>query len=413
MKLSSRWRTSCTYPSNPREASRRRDPVLRNERRSASGRGRRFTRCRCWVCLVFLPGFGSSFTDKHLLRCTDPPPTFDPSSFLPLLLPAIQAFLPSSPASQPPTSTLLSLDLQVLSLSTQILASQTIASETFQLALFNHPFFISSVLQFIELVDLPAMAPSPQEDDEEDDNDDEEDSGKALSLVKGTLVSVVVAVMGEDEVGELVLGKGEGEGKQLRETLERWVGLAAPREDGGEDREDLGICAVLSLGNLARNGKSARRVSLLLSELIVLTPVRLTEAHCISLLSPPLPLLSRILALLSPKTDLKLQHALGQSSLPPLFPNGLLATHILLLLRFLRPVGLLKNLAIPDLNKPLLGCAGVAELVVGMGCLGSERDNVGSIQGGAVGILKFLVKGFGELQSLLRHLRRVLTGSFI
>ncbi|KAL7411517.1 hypothetical protein BDY24DRAFT_133023 [Mrakia frigida] len=296
----------------------------------------------------------------HEVSLLDPPPTFDPASFLPLLLPPIKAFLPSTstPSQQPPTSSLLSLDLQILSLSTQILGSQTIASETFQLALFNHPFFLSSILQFIERVDLPptAPAPSPAADDEDEDDDEsdeeEEDGGKALSLVKGTLVSVVVAVMGEDEVGELVLGgesEEEGkasEGKELREVLERWVGLALPKEDGGEEREDLGICAVLSLGNLARN-----------------------ESNCIALLAPPSPLLSRILPLLSPKTDLKLQHGL---------------------------VGLLKNLAIPDANKSILGSARVSELVVEMGCLDKERDNVGSVQGGAVGILKFLAKGSVE-----------------
>ena len=181
---------------------------------------------------------------------------------LPSLLRPIKAFLSSSSPSRLPSSPLLAQDLQILSLSTSTLASQTIASEPFQLSLFNTPFFLSSILRFIEVVDLPPTPePAPPQrnegslssDDETDDED--EDHSKTLSLVKGTLVSVVVAVFGEDEVGELVLGPGEGEGKELRDVLERWVGLAIT-DTGDEGREDLGICAVLSLGNLARNGQS-------------------------------------------------------------------------------------------------------------------------------------------------------------
>jgi hypothetical protein len=192
----------------------------------------------------------------------DPAPTFDPQSVLPSLLRPIKAFLSTPSRGRIPSSDLLSQDLQILSTATSTLASQTIASEPFQLALFNTPFFLSSLLRFIELVDLPpspTVAPPKRDegmlssDDETDDED--EDHEKTLSLVKGTLVSVVVAVFGEDEVGELVLGSGAGEGKELRDVLERWVGLAVT-ETGAEGREDLGICAVLSLGNLARNGQS-------------------------------------------------------------------------------------------------------------------------------------------------------------
>lgn len=339
--------------------------------------------------------------------CQDPAPSFDPQSVLPSFLRPIKAFL--SGPSPLPSSPLLAQDLHLLSLCTSTLASQTIASEPFQLSLFNTPFFLSSLLGFIELVSVPpqpAPAPPPQRNegslssDDETDDEEEEDHGKTLGMVKGTLVSVVVAVFGEDEVGELVLGpNGDGEGKELREVLERWVALAVA-EKGDEGREDLGICAVLSLGNLARNGQSyPSQIPRTRSEADLCPDgpsIRVTLHR-----PPRSPVASARARPSSPVPEDRSQAATRSRSVdhfpPALHPRPMLTIRRLALLVLPRSVGLLKNLSIPDANKALLGSAGVAELVVGMGCLASERDNVGSVQGGAVGILKFLAKGSGQL----------------
>ena len=73
--------------------------------------------------------------------------------------------------------------------------------------------------------------------------------------------------------------------------------------------------------------------------------------------------------LLVPSSDVKLQHAL---------------------------VGLLKNLAIPKANKTILGEAGVIAGLRDMNAWSSERDLLGSVQGGAIGVVKHLCNGNSE-----------------
>jgi hypothetical protein len=63
-------------------------------------------------------------------------------------------------------------------------------------------------------------------------------------------------------------------------------------------------------------------------------------------------------------------------------------------------VGLLRNLAIPEPNKRKLGNAGVLPRLLTMGPWAAERDMLGSVQGGAVGIVKQLVRD-GEYEPLV------------
>lgn len=84
-----------------------------------------------------------------------------------------------------------------------------------------------------------------------------------------------------------------------------------------------------------------------------------------SLLNDNPALLPRLTALLDPSTPIIVQHAL---------------------------VGLLRNLAIPVANKPKLGNAGILPRLVAMEPWDAQRDMLGSIQGGAVGIVKQLVR---------------------
>jgi hypothetical protein len=55
-------------------------------------------------------------------------------------------------------------------------------------------------------------------------------------------------------------------------------------------------------------------------------------------------------------------------------------------------IGLVRNLSIPEVNKALLGDAGVVEKLVVMEPWKESRDVLGSIQGGAIGIIKNLVR---------------------
>ncbi|KAK4689598.1 hypothetical protein P7C73_g498, partial [Tremellales sp. Uapishka_1] len=56
-------------------------------------------------------------------------------------------------------------------------------------------------------------------------------------------------------------------------------------------------------------------------------------------------------------------------------------------------VGLLRNLSIPPENKAILGGHKVVDGLVGMGVWKQERDMVGSVQGGAIGVIKNLCRG--------------------
>ncbi|WVQ94852.1 hypothetical protein IAU59_001935 [Kwoniella sp. CBS 9459] len=107
-----------------------------------------------------------------------------------------------------------------------------------------------------------------------------------------------------------------------------------------EERADLLNCALLSLGNSIRD-----------------------DASAISLLPAILP---TILRFMDPSTKGTTQHSL---------------------------IGLVKNLSVPAPNKVLLGEEGVIEKLVAMRVFDEERDLLGSVQGGAAGILKNLCKG--------------------
>jgi hypothetical protein len=58
-------------------------------------------------------------------------------------------------------------------------------------------------------------------------------------------------------------------------------------------------------------------------------------------------------------------------------------------------IGLLKNLSIPTTNKAALGQAGVIVKLASMSVWSPERDLVGSVQGGSVGVVKNLCRGDG------------------
>ncbi len=59
-------------------------------------------------------------------------------------------------------------------------------------------------------------------------------------------------------------------------------------------------------------------------------------------------------------------------------------------------IGLLRNLSIPQTNKEILGEAGLLDHVVQMGVWKQEKDMVGSVQGGAIALVKSLCNSNGE-----------------
>ncbi|KAL1412362.1 hypothetical protein Q8F55_000106 [Vanrija albida] len=107
------------------------------------------------------------------------------------------------------------------------------------------------------------------------------------------------------------------------------------------DRQDLVAVALLVYGNRARSDAASE--ALLAEEFV----------------------LPSLVALLEPTTPVITQHSL---------------------------VGLLRNLSIPTKNKRILGDAGVIEGVLKLNPWDEQRDVVGSVQGGAIGVIKNLVR---------------------
>lgn len=110
------------------------------------------------------------------------------------------------------------------------------------------------------------------------------------------------------------------------------------------------------------------------------TASRLTsESVCLGLLNEE-SVAPRLVELLVPSSDVKLQHAL---------------------------VGLLKNLAIPKANKAALGKAGVIAGLRDMNAWAKERDLLGSVQGGAIGVVKHLCNGNSGYEGGLSDNQRI------
>jgi hypothetical protein len=166
-----------------------------------------------------------------------------------------------------------------------------------------------------------------------------------LGMCKAAAVKAIVEVCAEVDMTDPSL-------EAFWPHMHKWLAADV------HERDDLVACALLCFGNAARAGESRGATGLT------------TEPACVSLLSGPDSIAPRLVELLSPSSDVKLQHAL---------------------------VGLLKNLAIPKSSKAVLGDAGVINGLSAMKAWAKERDLLGSVQGGAIGVVKHLCNGNGRL----------------
>ncbi|ORX40511.1 armadillo-type protein [Kockovaella imperatae] len=133
------------------------------------------------------------------------------------------------------------------------------------------------------------------------------------------------------------MASGLDEDNTLWEVMRAWLSLS--------DREDLTICALLCYGNYAQDNAKAESL------------VQGTNA-----------IMEDVLSLLIATTPAKVQHAL---------------------------FGMLRNLSISPSNKKYIGDHAVIERVVSMRPWVDERDLVGSVQGGAIGLIKNLCRDNG------------------
>ncbi|KAJ7063257.1 hypothetical protein C8F01DRAFT_1132210 [Mycena amicta] len=285
---------------------------------------------------------------------------------LPLLTPALEAFCSPYPTKsatfQEGTDMfgdLLLTDFEVLEESCTLIESLSLDVEDVRLSLargLNFPAehggvsCLCTILDFIEKGDYPVFWQSAFPEAERKRRE------RVFDNCKAALIKSVVEVAGEER-NEDVLWDDSEENKPGGEFVCRMVHLiekyvadteeSVPGKDSFAGRDDLVICASLSLGNLARREKNS---TVLLSPPHSLAPF-LTSRH-----------------LLAPSTDIKMKHGV---------------------------IGLLKHLAQSSAQSAVihdaLARAQVVSCVAKSGVWDERVDEMADIvQLGAVGIVKYM-----------------------
>lgn len=194
---------------------------------------------------------------------------------LPLLTPPLLAFIPPFPMQSvtafdfdsPLQLALIQADFDVLEECCMLLESLSLDVEDVRLSLARGFYFtaehggvpcLSTILEFVEHGSYPPTWNSPFHGDPAKSRKE-----KAFGVCKGALVKSVVEVAGEERNQDVLWDDSE-EGKPGGEfvgRMVRWIQqFVADAEQPGAhtenatNRDDLAICASLSLGNLARRG---------------------------------------------------------------------------------------------------------------------------------------------------------------
>ena len=189
-------------------------------------------------------------------------PIFNPDA-LPSLTPTLQAFIPPYVTPSPtsyfanPSSVRLDLiktDWDVLEESCTVLESLSLDVEDVRLSLARGVPFpaehngvpcLSNILDFIEKGDYPPLWSSSGID---------VGLEKKFDICKAALIKAIVEVAGEDKNEDVLWDETEEDhpGGQFVCRMVNWIKTYVG--GGTAARDDLVICATLSLGNLARRG---------------------------------------------------------------------------------------------------------------------------------------------------------------
>lgn len=266
------------------------------------------------------------------------PPLFDAEA-LPLLVSALRAFIPKLPPQEPPSfdrsacHDFVKSDLDVLNHVSTQLESLSLDSQTVRCGLAGWDV-MTTVLDFVEKSEPPkfwASFSSPKE---------KQNWENQVGFCKAAVIKAVVEVAGEKDSLAILWDEKASEypGGEFVKKMVGWIRDIKLDSEGA--RDDLMICATLSLGNLARD-----------------------ESHSSALLAPPYSLTPLLLPLLERKVNLRVKHGC---------------------------TGLLKHLAQAPQNKGLLGAAGTIEALAASGIWRRESDIAEIIQINAIGVAKHL-----------------------
>ncbi|WVQ77456.1 hypothetical protein IAR50_007142 [Cryptococcus sp. DSM 104548] len=220
--------------------------------------------------------------------------------------------------------------LETLSLSCRLIEKILSCSSSAFQSLFLPKRRLDIILDFIEHANPPSqpLADRKSACADESDEDEELDPEQSMGESKAYLVFGVVSASSEVQ--------NAPEAAAFWERLGRWTASDI------EKRKDLVECALLGLGNSVKDDASALKI-----------------------LNGDIFPFDRITKLLRPQTPGTTQHAL---------------------------VGLLRNLSISAQGQKRLSTLGVADKLVDMGVWTSEKDMLGSVQGGTIGVFKNLCK---------------------
>ncbi|KAI0316683.1 hypothetical protein OF83DRAFT_1193499 [Amylostereum chailletii] len=166
---------------------------------------------------------------------------------------------------------------------------------------------------------------------------------KAFDLCKAALIKSVVEIAGEEKSIDILWDESDSSrpGGAFVTQMVDWI--KAHRNLNESTREDLIICATLSLGNLVRY-----------------------EAHSVAIIEPPIALGPYLASILEPEADMKVKHGV---------------------------TGLLRHLAYAAPARTPLGEAGIVERLVSSNVFKDTSDIAEIVQLSAIGILKNLCNG--------------------
>ncbi|OCH95510.1 hypothetical protein OBBRIDRAFT_873797 [Obba rivulosa] len=166
---------------------------------------------------------------------------------------------------------------------------------------------------------------------------------KGLNICKAAVIKATVEVAGDEKNTDILWDDSEEErpGGKFVSTMVQWIRTHKAIKE--TNRDDLLICATLSLGNLVRR-----------------------DAHSTAIVRPPITLSPDLAAILEPDTDIKVTHGV---------------------------VALLKHLAQSASNRAALGEAGIIQKLASSGVWGEKADMAETVQVSAIGIAKHMCNG--------------------
>ncbi|KAI0256929.1 hypothetical protein BJV78DRAFT_1168039 [Lactifluus subvellereus] len=293
----------------------------------------------------------SSWAWRAIGELKDNAPTVFGPDILPQLVTPILSYIPPFQTPPPPFEqaiplrrTLISADLEAFEESCSLLEALALDDEDVRLSLARGMAFpdehggvrcLTNILDFIDRGDYhPLWSDLPGDISQRE---------RSFDFCKAALIKAVVEVAGEEKNVDVLWDDSNPEqpGGPLVAQMVHWINAHKDLKD--RNRDDLLVCATLTLGNLLRHG-----------------------AQSVTLIGPPINLATDLAALLRPQTDIKVKHGI---------------------------IGLLKHLAYAAPARASLGEAGIVKRLADSKIFQPAADMAEMVQVNAIGVTKHLCSG--------------------